>query len=124
MTRRGQDLHVAGEHHAARRSLAERLEQRPSWSAPGLLGDGQVVEVDPEAADQLGVVAMVGGHEHGPCRELMGVPAAQQVDQAVGLAGDEHGHPAVLVGVAHGPFHFQGLGHLGQGLAKVPRATA
>ena len=35
------------------------------------------------------------------------------------LARGEHGHAPVLVGVADGPFHFEGVGHLGQGQRKL-----
>jgi hypothetical protein len=58
------------------------------------------------------VVGMVGGHERDLGAQLAAPVAPQQVDQAVVLARDEHGHPLGPVGVGQPPAHGEALAHV------------
>ena len=78
-----QDLHVAGQHHQFDPRLVQHSDQCRLLGRAGLRRDGEVVVGDAEMPDELGVVGMVGGHQHQPARQFVGVPAPQQVDQAV-----------------------------------------
>ena len=70
-------------------------------------------------SDQVGVVGMVGDNGYGPAREFLCVPPAEQVHQAVGLAGSQHRHAPLFVGVADGPLHPERRRHLGQGQRQL-----
>ncbi len=60
---------------------------------------------DPVGLDLGCQVGMVGDHERNLGIELAGLPAPEQVDQAVALLGDQDGHAFGSIGIAHAPVH-------------------
>ncbi len=67
---------------------------------------------------------MVGYHEGEPGAQLARVPAPQEIQQAVVVAGDHYRHPLGLVGVGHAPVHRVLASERGEGGLELLPAEA
>lgn len=91
-----QDLHVAGEDDELDAVLLDELEHLRLLLGLGLLGDGQVVELDAVALGEGAVLGVVGDDDGHLDVQLARLHAEEQVVEAVANLGhhDEHAHLA------------------------------
>src|SRR4028119_972208 len=89
-----------------------------------LLRDRQVVEGDAVVLRPRGQVGVVGDYERYLGVDLPGVPAPEEVRQAMVVAGDEDRHPLRGVGVADAPFHAVAAGEGTEGSGELVAGQA
>lgn len=91
-----EDLHVAGQDDELNVVLLDQLKDLPLLLGLGVLGDGQVVELDAVALGQRRKVRVVGDDDGDLDAELAGLGAEEQVVEAVADLGDhdQHAHLA------------------------------
>src|SRR4028119_515903 len=89
-----------------------------------LLRDRQVVEGDAVVLRPRGQVGVVGDYERYLGVELPGIPAPEEVRQAVVVAGDEDRHPLRGVGVADAPPHAVAAGEGTEGAGELVAGEA
>lgn len=93
---RGQDLHVAGEHDELDVVRLNQLQDLGLLLGLGVLGDGEVVELDAVAPGQ-GLVLGVVGHDDGDVdAQLARLGPEEQVVETVADLGDHDEHPHLL----------------------------
>lgn len=95
-----EDLHIAGQDDELNVVLADQVEDLALLGGLGVLGDGQVVELDAVALGERRVVGVVGHDDGHLDAQLARLGAEEQVVEAVADLGDhdEHAHLA-----CHGP---------------------
>ena len=83
---RGEDLHVAGQHHQIDVS-AQQVELATLCFHPNILGRRHMQEWHRKRAHLIGEIGMVGDHHHDRHVELAATIAPQQIEQAVVFLG-------------------------------------
>ena len=91
-----EDLHVAGEHDELDAVLLGQLEDLALLLGLGLLGDGQVVELDAVGLGERLKGRVVGHDERDVDGELTGLGAEEQVVEAVADLGHHDQDPRLL----------------------------
>ena len=110
---RRQDLHVAGEDH---RIAAHVLENALDFSVGSRLvvgGNRHVMEGDAMPLDETAESIVVGDDARDLDVEFLGLPARQQVVEAMFLLGNEDDDALLDCAVVDPPVHLQRLGDLG-----------
>ncbi|MCY1413769.1 hypothetical protein D9M71_292060 [compost metagenome] len=102
---RWQDLHVTRQHHDIGTVFLDQARNLGKRRLLVLRIDRYMEERNAMPLDHAAQIVVVGNHARNIAVEFLGVPAVQQVSQAVGLtAGHEH-DAFFLVGVGNTPDH-------------------
>ncbi|MCY1422496.1 hypothetical protein D9M71_381800 [compost metagenome] len=102
---RRQDLHVARQHHHVGTVLLDQARHFGKGRLLVLRVDRDMEERDAVPLDHAAQVIVVGDHAGNIAIEFLGVPAVQQVSQAVGLTAGHQHHALLLVGIGDTPDH-------------------
>ncbi len=86
----GQDLHVTGQHHQLDAQVTEQDVEFLFLIVLGLGCDREMVEREPEAFGDVTGIRVIADHGGDLGRDVPHPPPAQQVEEAVGLAGEEY----------------------------------
>jgi hypothetical protein len=108
---RGENLHVAREHHQI--DIAPQHVEHPRFRlGADVPVRGDVDEGDTERPDLVGEVSVIGDHHHHRHVELTPAVTPQQIQEAVILARGQDGHPLGSRGVGEPKIDGKRLGDL------------